>query len=123
MSLANFSKNAQKQKISASKPTRHANFNQSANNLANHEANILPRRLVALHGRYLCAHRLDCGGDVVSTSTKRGGHRLGAGRKPSANPATKLVTIKVTPEQHKTFLDAGGSKWLKLMLLGVSPKP
>jgi hypothetical protein len=45
-----------------------------------------------------------------------GGKRDGAGRPPSANPATKLVTVKMTPAQHQKFLEIGGSRWLKRML-------
>jgi hypothetical protein len=38
------------------------------------------------------------------------------GRPPIQNPATKRVAVKVTPEQHKTWLALGASKWLKRML-------
>jgi hypothetical protein len=46
----------------------------------------------------------------------KGGKRKGAGRKPSLNPASKLVTMKVTPEQHKKFLALGGSRWVKRLI-------
>ncbi len=46
----------------------------------------------------------------------QGGHREGAGRPPEENPATKLATIKMTPEQHAKFLEVGGSRFLKRML-------
>lgn len=50
---------------------------------------------------------------VVTKGMGRGGVRKGAGRKPSLNPATKLATVKMTREQHKAFLQLGGSKWVK----------
>lgn len=46
----------------------------------------------------------------------KGGKREGAGRPPATNPATKLVTVKMTPEQHRKFIEIGGSRWLKRML-------
>lgn len=46
----------------------------------------------------------------------KGGKRPGAGRPPSANPATKLATIKFTTTQHARFLELGGSRWVKIML-------
>ena len=51
-----------------------------------------------------------------SDSKNHGGTRAGAGRKPSPNPATKLATIKMTPEQHARFISLGGSRWVKAML-------
>lgn len=50
----------------------------------------------------------------------RGGKRVGAGRKPSANLASKLATVKMTPEEHRTFLKVGGSRWLKQLLGATS---
>ena len=38
------------------------------------------------------------------------------GRKPSLNPATKLVTIKMTPQQAAKFLELGGSRWVKRLI-------
>lgn len=46
----------------------------------------------------------------------KGGKREGAGRPTSSNPATKLVTIKMTPQEHQAFLERGGSRWVKRML-------
>lgn len=46
----------------------------------------------------------------------RGGLRIGAGRKVSMNPATKQATVKLTREQHKMFLNLGGSRWIKKQL-------
>ena len=43
----------------------------------------------------------------------QGGAGRGQGRKPSPNPATKLATIKMTPEQHTQFIELGGSRWVK----------
>ena len=37
----------------------------------------------------------------------------GAGRPPSANPASKSISIRVTPYQHQKFIALGGSKWFK----------
>ena len=52
----------------------------------------------------------------VTDKPKHGGQRSNAGRKPSPNPATKLATIKMTPEQHARFIALGGSRWLKGLL-------
>ena len=45
-----------------------------------------------------------------------GGKREGAGRKPSADPASKMATIRLTPTQHAKFLELGGSRWVKLQV-------
>ena len=37
----------------------------------------------------------------------------GNGRTPSANPASKSISIRVTPVQHEKFIALGGSKWFK----------
>lgn len=37
----------------------------------------------------------------------------GNGRPPSSNPASKSISIRVTPDQHKKFLLLGSSKWFK----------
>lgn len=47
---------------------------------------------------------------------KKGGTRTGAGRKPAADPATKLATMKLTPTQHAKFLELGGSRWVKRLI-------
>ena len=52
-----------------------------------------------------------------------GGKRIGAGRPPSADPATKLVTVKMTPTQHAKFMELGGSRWLKRMLENPAKNP
>ena len=44
------------------------------------------------------------------------------GRPPIANPATKRVAVKVTPEQHATWLQVGASKWLKQVLDDLKEK-
>ena len=46
----------------------------------------------------------------------KGGKREGAGRPPASEPATKLVTIKMTPKQHAKFLELGGSRWVKRLI-------
>jgi hypothetical protein len=44
------------------------------------------------------------------------------GRPPSIDKATKLVTMKMTPAQHALFLERGGSRWVKRLLLELQPK-
>jgi hypothetical protein len=46
----------------------------------------------------------------------KGGTRQGAGRPPATDPATKLITVKLTPSQHAKFLELGGSRWVKRLL-------
>ena len=46
----------------------------------------------------------------------KGGKREGAGRKPSADPATKMATMKLTPTQHAKYLELGGSRWVKRLI-------
>lgn len=43
-----------------------------------------------------------------------GGKRTGAGR-PKA-PATKPVTLRLTPEQHRVYLERGGARWIKRLI-------
>jgi hypothetical protein len=45
-----------------------------------------------------------------------GGKRPGAGRPPAADPASKLVTVRMTTTQHAKFIELGGSRWVKLLL-------
>ncbi|NDP63447.1 hypothetical protein [Polaromonas sp.] len=40
----------------------------------------------------------------------------GAGRPPSTNPASKSISIRVTPFQHQKFLSLGASKWIKKII-------
>lgn len=40
----------------------------------------------------------------------------GAGRPPSSNPASKSISIRVTPEQHKKFFSLGSSVWIKKLI-------
>jgi hypothetical protein len=54
-----------------------------------------------------------------------GGKREGAGRPPSPNPANVNVHIKMTAQQHRQFLDLGGSRWVKRLIdlsIKVPPK-
>lgn len=37
----------------------------------------------------------------------------GSGRPHSTNPASKSISIRVTPCQHEKFLSFGGCKWIK----------
>lgn len=53
----------------------------------------------------------------------RGGRQPGAGRPPSADPATKLATMKLTPSQHAKFLELGGSRWAKRLIDAALGKP
>lgn len=46
----------------------------------------------------------------------KGGKRPGAGRPPAADPATKMVQVKMTPRQHAKFLELGGSRWIKRLI-------
>lgn len=52
----------------------------------------------------------ECNLDMVAA---RGGKREGAGRPYTLNPATRLINIRVTDEQHAQYMALGGSKWLK----------
>ena len=51
---------------------------------------------------------------TVTTQSKRGGARLGAGRK-ALDGATDLVmtTIRITPEQLEKLQRLGGSVWIR----------
>ena len=40
----------------------------------------------------------------------------GLGRPPSTNPASKSISIRATPSQHKQFLALGGCKWLRKII-------
>ena len=40
----------------------------------------------------------------------------GAGRPLSSNPASKSISIRVTPDQHKKFFSLGASKWVKKII-------
>ena len=43
----------------------------------------------------------------------------GEGRPPSLNPASKSISIRVTPDQHEKFKLLGGSKWIKQIIDGT----
>ena len=47
---------------------------------------------------------------------QKGGKRPGAGRPISKTPASKMITVKLTPEQLRKWKHVGSSKWLKRML-------
>lgn len=40
----------------------------------------------------------------------------GGGRTPSLNPASKSISMRVTPSQHKKFLSLGGCRWIKKII-------
>jgi hypothetical protein len=77
--------------------------------------------------RPLCNHIEDehglcfeCNLDMV---TARGGKREGAGRPIEINPANKKVQVWLTEEQHRKFIEIGGSRWLKRLLNEAIAKP
>ena len=43
----------------------------------------------------------------------KGGKRDGAGRKPSADPHTARVTVRLTPQQQAKLKALGGAVWLR----------
>lgn len=45
-----------------------------------------------------------------------GGKRDGAGRPVSTNPADKMISVKLTQEQYRKWVEVGASRWLKRML-------
>ena len=55
---------------------------------------------------------------TIRTSQKNmtGGKREGAGRPVSINPASKMITAKLTQEQHRRWVELGASRWLKRLL-------
>ena len=40
----------------------------------------------------------------------------GLGRPRSTNPASKSISIRATPDQHRKFLALGGCKWIKKII-------
>jgi hypothetical protein len=53
-----------------------------------------------------------------------GGKREGAGRPPAVNPANKMISVKLTQEQYRRWVEIGASRWLKRMLNDLSqPQP
>lgn len=55
------------------------------------------------------------------TKAKREGANP-VGRPPIENPAIMRINVKVTPEQHATWVRFGASGWLKKMLNGLKNK-
>jgi hypothetical protein len=47
----------------------------------------------------------------------------GYGRPPSSNPASKSISIRVTPSQHKKFVSLGGSKWIREIIDDAAEQP
>ena len=45
----------------------------------------------------------------------------GAGRPLSTNPASKSISIRVTPSQHEKFLSLGGCRWIKKIIDDALP--
>ena len=57
--------------------------------------------------------------DVDGNEIEDDGYRNpggGAGRPLSANPATKSISVRVTPSQHVKFLSLGGCQWIKKII-------
>lgn len=46
----------------------------------------------------------------------KGGKQPGAGRPPAADPARHIVKARLTDAQYATWVDLGGSRWVKRML-------
>lgn len=46
----------------------------------------------------------------------KGGKREGAGRKPSTDPAIKMISVKLTQAQYAKWVEIGASRWLKRMI-------
>ena len=44
----------------------------------------------------------------------RGGKREGAGRPPAL--PSLVIRVRLTPEQHKAYVDRGAEHWLKRVL-------
>lgn len=58
-------------------------------------------------------------GDKMAQGEKKdgpGGKREGAGRPPSEDPANKMISVKLTQKQYKSWVDIGSSRWLKRLL-------
>jgi hypothetical protein len=47
------------------------------------------------------------------TESTRGGARPGAGRKPSTDPLSRMIFVRVTESDAQTFERLGGSKWFR----------
>ena len=56
--------------------------------------------------------------DPVKKTSGRGGHRSGSGRKPIEGvPYNRHIVIRVSEEQRSTFVNRGGSQWIRTLIM------
>lgn len=56
--------------------------------------------------------------DPVKKTSGRGGHRPGSGRKPIEGvPYNRHIVIRVSEEQKSTFVNRGGSQWIRTLIM------
>ena len=56
--------------------------------------------------------------DPVKKTSGRGGHRPGSGRKPTEGvPYNRHIVIRVSEEQRSTFVNRGGSQWIRTLIM------
>lgn len=56
--------------------------------------------------------------DPVIKTSGRGGHRPGSGRKPIEGvPYNRHIVIRVSEEQRNTFVNRGGSQWIRTLIM------
>ena len=56
--------------------------------------------------------------DPVKKTSGRGGHRPGSGRKPIEGvPYNRHIVIRVSGEQRNTFVNRGGSQWIRTLIM------
>lgn len=56
--------------------------------------------------------------DPVKKTSGRGGHRTGSGRKPIEGvPYNRHIVIRVSEEQRNTFVNRGGSQWIRTLIM------
>lgn len=54
----------------------------------------------------------------VKKTSGRGGHRPGSGRKPIEGvPYNRHIVIRVSEEQRNTFVNRGGSQWIRTLIM------
>ena len=56
--------------------------------------------------------------DPVKKTSGRGGHRPGSGRTPTEGvPYNRHIVIRVSEEQRSTFVNRGGSQWIRTLIM------
>lgn len=56
--------------------------------------------------------------DPVKKTSGRDGHRPGSGRKPIEGvPYNRHIVIRVSEEQRSTFVNRGGSQWIRTLIM------